>query len=41
VDIPSGLDADTGHPLGTAVRATHTATVAASKVGFAHEHARS
>lgn len=35
VDLPSGLDADTGVPLGICVRADHTATVMASKVGFA------
>jgi NAD(P)H-hydrate epimerase len=34
VDIPSGLDCDTGRPLGTAVWAHHTATVAAMKKGF-------
>jgi NAD(P)H-hydrate epimerase len=34
VDIPSGLDCDTGQPLGVAVRAHHTATVAAMKKGF-------
>jgi NAD(P)H-hydrate epimerase len=34
VDIPSGLDADTGAPLGATVRAHHTATILASKVGF-------
>jgi NAD(P)H-hydrate epimerase len=34
VDIPSGLDSDTGLPLGIAVRAHHTATVAALKKGF-------
>ncbi len=34
VDIPSGLDADTGLPLGPAVRAAHTATFAALKKGF-------
>jgi NAD(P)H-hydrate epimerase len=35
VDIPSGLDCDTGQPLGpTVVRAQHTATVAAMKKGF-------
>jgi NAD(P)H-hydrate epimerase len=34
VDIPSGLDADTGRPAGAAVRARHTATVAAPKAGF-------
>jgi NAD(P)H-hydrate epimerase len=35
VDIPSGLDSDTGKPLGVAVRAHHTATIAAPKKGFA------
>jgi NAD(P)H-hydrate epimerase len=35
VDIPSGLDCDTGEPQGTTVRAHHTATVAALKKGFA------
>ncbi len=34
VDIPSGLDADTGRPLGTAVRAKLTVTMAAPKKGF-------
>jgi NAD(P)H-hydrate epimerase len=34
VDIPSGLDADTGSALGPTVRATHTATVVAPKIGF-------
>lgn len=34
LDLPSGLDADTGQPLGLAVRATHTATFVAPKVGF-------
>jgi len=34
VDLPSGLDADTGAPLGIAVRATCTATFAAWKLGF-------
>ena len=35
VDIPSGLDADTGMTPGPTVRATHTATVVAPKRGFA------
>jgi NAD(P)H-hydrate epimerase len=39
VDIPSGLDADTGQPLGCAVRAHHTATVVAHKIGFARPEA--
>jgi NAD(P)H-hydrate epimerase len=34
VDLPSGLDADTGLPLGPTVRATHTATFVAWKRGF-------
>jgi NAD(P)H-hydrate epimerase len=34
VDTPSGLDCDTGRPLGIAVRATATVTFAAMKVGF-------
>ena len=35
VDIPSGLDADTGLPHGPTIRALHTATIATSKRGFA------
>ena len=34
VDIPSGLDADTGEPLPVAVRAAHTLTVGAVKRGL-------
>ena len=34
VDIPSGLDCDTGLPLGPTVRAHHTATIVAPKKGF-------
>ncbi len=40
VDIPSGLDCDTGQPLGPTVRAQHTITFAAQKVGFASPAAR-
>jgi len=34
VDIPSGLDCDTGQVLGVAVKATYTVTFAALKKGF-------
>ncbi len=34
-DIPSGLDSDTGRPLGPTVRAHVTATIVAPKRGFA------
>lgn len=34
VDVPSGLDADTGEVLGAAVRATQTVTFIAPKLGF-------
>jgi NAD(P)H-hydrate epimerase len=34
VDIPSGLDCDTGYPLGTAIKAAITVTFAAAKKGF-------
>lgn len=40
VDIPSGLDCDTGEPLGTAVKATHTFTLAVLKKGFANPVAK-
>jgi NAD(P)H-hydrate epimerase len=40
VDIPSGLDCDTGQPLGAAVRARHTVTFVAMKKGFAQPAAR-
>ena len=36
VDIPSGLDCDTGIPMGPTVRADHTATFVAQKKGFAN-----
>ena len=35
VDIPSGLDCDTGRSLGAVVRANYTVTFAAVKTGFA------
>jgi NAD(P)H-hydrate epimerase len=34
LDIPSGLDADTGEPVGPTIRADQTVTFAAPKVGF-------
>jgi len=34
VDLPSGLDCDTGQPLGVAIKATLTATFVALKTGF-------
>jgi NAD(P)H-hydrate epimerase len=40
VDLPSGIDCDTGTPLGVAVRAQRTATMAAWKKGFANPAAR-
>lgn len=36
VDLPSGLDADRGEPLGQCIRADLTATLVAPKVGFAN-----
>ncbi len=40
VDIPSGLECDSGRPLGPTVRATRTVTMAAVKAGFREETAR-
>lgn len=40
VDIPSGLDCDTGEPLGPTIRATHTATFVAQKKGFLNPAAK-
>ena len=34
IDVPTGLDPATGEILGTAIRARHTLTFAASKTGF-------
>jgi NAD(P)H-hydrate epimerase len=34
IDLPSGLDCDTGRPLGPCVRAEQTATFVAPKKGF-------
>jgi NAD(P)H-hydrate epimerase len=39
LDIPSGMDADTGQPHGPTIRAKHTATFVAIKQGFRHAEA--
>lgn len=40
VDLPSGLDCDTGEPAQITFRADHTCTFVAAKAGFAAETAR-
>jgi len=40
VDIPAGLDANTGRPLGIAVQATATVTMGLPKIGFQSAEAR-
>ncbi len=40
VDLPSGMDCDSGEPLGPTVRATHTATFVAWKHGFLNPASR-
>jgi len=40
VDIPSGLDCDTGQPLGAAIKANCTVTFVAVKKGFVFEDAK-
>jgi NAD(P)H-hydrate epimerase len=40
VDIPSGLDCDTGLPLGPTVRAHHTVTFVGLKEGFVNPESR-
>lgn len=40
IDIPSGLDCDSGQPLGCAVKATHTVTFVAIKQGFTQADAK-
>src|SRR6516162_8605745 len=40
VDIPSGLDCDTGQPLGSTIRARHTATFVAMKKGYSQATAK-
>jgi len=40
LDIPSGLDCDSGEPMGACVRAHHTATFVAPKLGFSNPASR-
>jgi NAD(P)H-hydrate epimerase len=40
VDIPSGLDCDSGEPTGPCVRAHRTITFVAEKIGFANPRSR-
>ena len=40
MDVPSGLDCDTGEPLGACMRAERTVTFVAEKVGFGKGSAR-
>jgi ADP-dependent NAD(P)H-hydrate dehydratase / NAD(P)H-hydrate epimerase len=39
VDVPAGLNADTGEPMGAAIRAAQTLTLAAPKKGLVKTHA--
>jgi NAD(P)H-hydrate epimerase len=40
VDLPSGLDCDTGQPLGACIRADRTVTFVAEKAGFGNPGAK-
>ena len=40
IDIPSGLDCDTGEPLGACIRASRTVTFVAEKQGFRNPSSR-
>jgi NAD(P)H-hydrate epimerase len=40
VDVPSGLDCDTGQPAAHTIRADHTCTFAAMKIGFTQPAAK-
>ena len=40
VDLPSGMDCDTGLPYTVCVRATRTITFVAQKLGFRHPAAK-
>ncbi len=39
VDVPAGLNANTGTPMGASIQATHTLTLAAPKRGLVQAHA--
>ena len=39
IDLPSGMDCDTGKPLGACIRATRTISFVAEKIGFAQPEA--
>jgi NAD(P)H-hydrate epimerase len=40
IDLPRGMDCDTGLPLGACINATRTITFVAEKVGFANSQAK-
>jgi len=40
IDLPSGLDCDTGHPAEPTFRADHTCTFVGAKIGFANPEAK-
>ena len=40
IDLPSGLNSDTGQPMGACIRATRTITFVAQKLGFANPSAQ-
>ena len=40
LDVPSGLDCDTGEPAKSTVRGDHTCTFVSTKIGFAKSTAR-
>jgi NAD(P)H-hydrate epimerase len=40
IDIPSGLDCNSGRPLGACIRANRTVTFVAEKIGFANPDAK-
>ena len=40
IDLPSGMDCDTGKPLGACIKATRTITFVAEKIGFANPAAK-